>query len=96
MKHRFLKAWEFNGLVGDMILDDSNGFDLCWEVLEELRNNGDEIPSELFFVLITTSWKAGNAEKAVEIFGKTKDFNCNRDVYTYNQMVFAAKKKINK
>ncbi|XP_021861613.2 pentatricopeptide repeat-containing protein At1g79540 [Spinacia oleracea] len=88
MKRRSLRAWELNDLVIDMILKENSGFDLCWETLEEVRKCGVDIPSEVFFVLISSYWKAGDAEKAVESFGKMKEFGCIPDVYTYNAVLY--------
>ncbi|KAL2922515.1 hypothetical protein RDABS01_014006 [Bienertia sinuspersici] len=88
MKRRSLRTWELNNLVVDMILKESSGFDLCWDTLEELKKCEINIPSEVFFLLISCYWKVGKAEKAVESFGKMKDFNCKPNVYTYNAILY--------
>ncbi|KAJ0099990.1 hypothetical protein Patl1_20489 [Pistacia atlantica] len=73
-------------LIIDMLLK-PNGFDLYWQILEELKASDVSIVSYAFSVLISGYAEVGNCEKALEIFGKMKEFDCEPDVYTYNKIL---------
>ncbi|KAJ0044040.1 hypothetical protein Pint_17865 [Pistacia integerrima] len=64
-------------LIIDMLLK-ANGFDLYWQILEELKASDVSIVSYAFSVLISGYAEVGNCEKALEIFGKMKEFDSNR------------------
>ncbi|ESQ27164.1 hypothetical protein EUTSA_v10018150mg [Eutrema salsugineum] len=66
------------------ILSEENGCDLYWQTLEELKSGGVSVDSYCFCVLISAYAKMGMAEKAVESFGRMKEFDCRPDVFTYN------------
>lgn len=78
-----LRSRESFGLVIDM-LSEENGCDLYWQTLEELKSGGVSVDSYCFRVLISAYAKMGMAEKAVESFGRMKEFDCRPDVFTYN------------
>ncbi|CAN8233648.1 unnamed protein product [Cochlearia groenlandica] len=82
-KRERLRSRESFGLVMDM-LSEENGYDLYWQTLEELKSGGVSVDPYCFCVLISAYAKMGMAEKAVESFGKMKDFDCRPDVFTYN------------
>ncbi|KFK42357.1 hypothetical protein AALP_AA2G245700 [Arabis alpina] len=74
-----LRSSECFSLVIDM-LSEENGYDLYWQILEELKSNGVFVDSYCFSVLISAYAKMGMVEKAVESFGKMKEFDCRPDV----------------
>ncbi|CAA7062110.1 unnamed protein product [Microthlaspi erraticum] len=78
-----LRSRESFGLVLDM-LSEENGCDLYWQTLEELKSGGVSVDSYCFCVLLSAYAKMGMAEKAVESFGRMKEFDCRPDVFTYN------------
>ncbi|KAK9672129.1 hypothetical protein RND81_12G078700 [Saponaria officinalis] len=87
MKYKSLRIWEINDLVVDVLLKRNDGFDLYLETLEEMRKCGIGIHPEAFVVLISGYFQAGFAEKAVEMFGKMKEFDCKPNVFTYNAIL---------
>ncbi|XP_074320749.1 pentatricopeptide repeat-containing protein At1g79540-like [Silene latifolia] len=91
-KFRCIQAYKFIDMVVEILLtrnrDHDDGFTLYWETLDELRKCGIVIPCEAFLVLISGYYKAGFAEKAVESFGKMKDFDCKPDVFTFNAILY--------
>ncbi|RVX09570.1 Pentatricopeptide repeat-containing protein [Vitis vinifera] len=85
-RRRSFRSWVTHNLVIDMLAKD-DGFDTYWKILEELKNSNIQIPPPTFSVLIAAYAKSGMAEKAVESFGKMKDFGCKPDVFTYNSIL---------
>ncbi|KAL1218868.1 Pentatricopeptide repeat-containing protein [Cardamine amara subsp. amara] len=78
-----LRSRDSFSLIIDM-LSEGNGCDLYWQTLEELKSGGVSVNSYCFCVLISAYAKMDMAEKAVESFGKMKEFDCRPDVFTYN------------
>lgn len=93
MKRKQLRTWKLNDLIANMIVKENGGFELWWETLEELHGCGIDIPSDAFLVLVLGYWKAGDAEKAIESFGKMRDFDCEPDVYAYNAILYVMVQK---
>ncbi|GAB4843868.1 hypothetical protein Ancab_013830 [Ancistrocladus abbreviatus] len=87
MKRDRWRIWKLHDLIVDMIKRDDE-FELYWRTLEELKSSGVWIPSDAFLVLILSYWKVGIAEKAVESFGKMREFQCKPDVFTYNAILY--------
>ncbi|GFY93674.1 pentatricopeptide repeat (PPR) superfamily protein [Actinidia rufa] len=85
-KRKHFRFWASFDCVVDMLVVD-NGFDLYWKTLEELKSCGVPIPSDAFTVLITGYWKLKMANKAVEAFGRMKDFDCKPELYTFNMIL---------
>ncbi|XP_057500048.1 pentatricopeptide repeat-containing protein At1g79540 isoform X2 [Actinidia eriantha] len=85
-KRKHFRFWVSFDCVVDMLVVD-NGFDLYWQTLEELKSCGVPIPSDAFTVLITGYWKLKMANKAVEAFGRMKDFDCKPELYTFNMIL---------
>ncbi|KAH0852391.1 LOW QUALITY PROTEIN: hypothetical protein HID58_094055 [Brassica napus] len=81
-----LRSKESFSLLIDM-LSKENGCDLYWQTLEELKSSGVSVDSYCFLVLISAYAKMGSAEKAVESFGRMKEFGCRPDVFTYNAVL---------
>lgn len=63
---------------------DVNSLDSCWVVLDELRNEEKNIPADVFAILILGYWRLKNAEKAVETFGRMKDYDCKPNLFACN------------
>ncbi|XP_019057516.1 PREDICTED: pentatricopeptide repeat-containing protein At1g79540 [Tarenaya hassleriana] len=91
-KKERLRSRESLSLVIDM-LSGEDGCDLYWQTLEELKNGGVSVNSYCFFVLISAYSKMGMTEKAVESFGRMKEFDCRPDVFTYNAILRVLKQK---
>ncbi|KAM6556761.1 hypothetical protein CsatB_003780 [Cannabis sativa] len=90
-KWKSLRSRVSQNLVMDMLAKDSgsgSGFELYWKALEQLRDCGLPIASHAFTVLIKGFSKLGMAEKAVESFGRMRDFNCKPNVITYNCILY--------
>ncbi|GMH29393.1 hypothetical protein Nepgr_031236 [Nepenthes gracilis] len=92
MKRRRLRTWELHDLIIEVIRKDG-GFEVYGKVLEELRSCGVSIPSDAFLVLISSFWKVGIPEKAVESFGMMREFECKPDVFTYNAILYVMVQK---
>ncbi|XP_057784003.1 pentatricopeptide repeat-containing protein At1g79540 isoform X1 [Salvia miltiorrhiza] len=75
-----------NKLMVDILLSGGNvnSLDLCWSVLDELRNENMSISANAFAVLILGYWRLGNAEKAVDAFGRMKDYDCEPNLFACN------------
>lgn len=73
-------------LMVDMLLSGGNvnSLDLCWSVLDELRNEKISISADAFAVLILGYWRLRNAEKAVDAFGRMKDYDCKPNLFACN------------
>lgn len=93
MKRKRLQTWKLNNYIADMFVNENGGFGLWWDTLDELRRCGIDIPSDAFLVLVLGYWKAGNVEKAIESFGKMKEFDCKPDVYAYNAILYVIVQK---
>ncbi|KAM7500159.1 hypothetical protein LguiA_024573 [Lonicera macranthoides] len=94
MRRKRFRSWDSHNLVIDMLVrDNGTGIGLYWEALEEVKNLGVKIPSRAFVVLIAGYWKMNEAEKAVECFGRMKDFDCKPDLFTYNMVLHIMVKK---
>ncbi|XP_059646286.1 pentatricopeptide repeat-containing protein At1g79540 isoform X1 [Cornus florida] len=91
-KRKKFRSWDSHNLVVDMLIKD-NGFEMYWKTLEELNSCEVPISSDAFAVLIAAYWKLHMAEKAVESFGRMKDFDCNPDLFTYNMILHVMVKK---
>ncbi|XP_060198150.1 pentatricopeptide repeat-containing protein At1g79540 [Lycium barbarum] len=91
-KRRRFRSWVSQNLIIDMLLKDG-GFDLYWNVLDKLNIDGISISSDAFAALIWGYWKVNNAEKAVEAFGKMKDFDCKPNLFTYNMILHITVRK---
>ncbi|XP_062093037.1 pentatricopeptide repeat-containing protein At1g79540 [Humulus lupulus] len=88
-KWKSLRSRVSQNLVMDMLAkDNGSGFELYWKTLEQLRDCGLPIASHAFTVLIKGFSKLGMAEKAVESFGRMRDFNCKPNVITYNCILY--------
>ena len=85
-RRRSFCSRDSRNLVMDMLVKDG-GFDTYWKILEELKNSNIQIHSPTFTVLIEAYAKSGLAEKAMESFGRMKDFDCKPDVHTYNSIL---------
>lgn len=72
----------FDYIVGMLV--EENGFELYWKTLEQLKVCGVSVPSDAFTVLIAGYWKLRMGDKAVEVFGRMKDFDCKPDLYAFN------------
>ncbi|PON38361.1 Tetratricopeptide-like helical domain containing protein [Trema orientale] len=87
-KWRSLRCPVARNLVMDMLVKDNGcGFELYWRALEQLRDRGLPITSYAFTVLIKGFEKLGMAEKAVESFGRMRDFNCKPNLIIYNTIL---------
>ncbi|XP_021901410.1 pentatricopeptide repeat-containing protein At1g79540 [Carica papaya] len=91
-RRKRFRSWASHDLIIDM-LSKEKGFDLFWLTLEELRKGRFLIASDAFLVLISGYAKMGLAEKAVESFGKMKEFDCKPDVFTYNAILHVTIRK---
>ncbi|XP_059280362.1 pentatricopeptide repeat-containing protein At1g79540 [Lycium ferocissimum] len=91
-KRRRFRSWVSQNLIIDMLLKDG-GFDLYWNVFDKLNIDGIPISSDAFAALIWGYWKVNKAEKAVEAFGKMKDFDCKPNLFTYNMILHITVRK---
>ena len=91
-RRRSFCSRDSRNLVMDMLVKD-DGFGTYWKILEELKNSNIQIHSPTFTVLIEAYAKSGLAEKAVESFGRMKDFDCKPDVNTYNSILHVTVQK---
>ncbi|KAH7570259.1 hypothetical protein JRO89_XS05G0077900 [Xanthoceras sorbifolium] len=86
---RLLSKVSYN-LVINMLLE-SNGFDLYWRMLEELKEAGVSVKSYAFAVLFSGYAKAGACEKALESFGLCQanayKSGCRPDFVAYNALL---------
>ncbi|XP_047957764.1 pentatricopeptide repeat-containing protein At1g79540-like [Salvia hispanica] len=75
-----------NKLMFDMLLSSGNvnSLDSCWGLLDELRNEKMSVSADAFAVLILVYWRLKNAEKAVDAFGKMKDYDCKPNLFACN------------
>ncbi|KAH0986186.1 hypothetical protein GBA52_013363 [Prunus armeniaca] len=78
--------------VIDMLVRD-DAFELYWRTLEQLRDCGLPIGSAAFAVLINGYAKLDMAEKAVETFGRMKDFDCKPNAFAYNAILYVMVRK---
>ncbi|XP_016648808.1 PREDICTED: pentatricopeptide repeat-containing protein At1g79540 isoform X2 [Prunus mume] len=78
--------------VIDMLVRD-DAFELYWRTLEQLRDCGLPIGSAAFAVLINGYAKLDMAEKAVETFGRMKDFDCEPNAFAYNAILYVMVRK---
>lgn len=104
MKNKHFRSWQSHNLVVDMLVNDSNdkscdfdGFDLYWKILDEVKKCENEcenrIDSAAFAVMISAYWKIKKAEKAVETFGRMRQFDCKPDLFVYNWILHVVVKK---
>ncbi|KAK4711741.1 hypothetical protein R3W88_006254 [Solanum pinnatisectum] len=91
-KRKRFQSWVPKNLIADMLAEDG-GFYLYWNVLDKLKFSGIPIASNAFAALIWGYWKVNKAEKAVEAFGRMKDFDCKPNIYTYNMILHIAVQK---
>ncbi|KAK6120810.1 hypothetical protein DH2020_045438 [Rehmannia glutinosa] len=70
-----------------------NSFDLYWSVLDELRDEKVSVSANAFVVLILGYWRLRKAEKAVETFGRMKDYNCKPNLAACNVILNVLVKK---
>ncbi|PIN24571.1 hypothetical protein CDL12_02687 [Handroanthus impetiginosus] len=93
-KARFRSGVSHN-LIVDMLTSGENGnsLDLYWSVLDELRNEKLPVYADAFVVLILAYWRLRMAEKAVETFGRMKDYECKPNLATYNVILHVLVKK---
>ncbi|KAI3448878.1 hypothetical protein Pfo_005543 [Paulownia fortunei] len=93
-KARF-RSGVLHNLMVDLLLsgDNGNSFDLYWSVLDELRNEKLPISANAFVVLILGYWRLRKAEKAVETFGKMKDYGCKPNLASCNVILHVLVKK---
>ncbi|KAH6779699.1 hypothetical protein C2S52_010936 [Perilla frutescens var. hirtella] len=84
-----------NKLMVDMLLGSGKvkSLDLCWSVLDELRNEKMSISADAFAVLILGYWRLENAEKAVETFGTMNDYECKPNLFACNAILNVLVKK---
>ncbi|KAG8371964.1 hypothetical protein BUALT_Bualt12G0017600 [Buddleja alternifolia] len=68
-------------------------FDLYWSVLDELREENVRVYADAFVVLILGYWRLRNAEKAVEAFGRMKEYECKPNLAAYNVILHVLVKK---
>ncbi|KAK4412943.1 Pentatricopeptide repeat-containing protein [Sesamum alatum] len=82
-------------LIVDMLLsgESGNSFRLYWSVLDELRDEKLPVPADAFVVLILGYWRLKKAEKAVETFGRMKDYECKPNLAAYNVILHVLVKK---
>ncbi|KAI5682865.1 hypothetical protein M9H77_04093 [Catharanthus roseus] len=99
-KRKCFRSWVSHNLIIDMLISgDSHGgngyhgFDLYWKTLDEVRKCGNPITSEAFAVLISAYWRLKKAEKAVDTFGRMKEFDCKPALFTYNMILHVLVKK---
>lgn len=94
-KKASLRSGASNRLIVDMLLRGENGnsFDLYWSVLDELRNQKLSVSADAFSALILGYWRLKMAEKAMETFGRMKDYECKPDLVIYNVILNILVKK---
>ncbi|KAG6430091.1 hypothetical protein SASPL_108152 [Salvia splendens] len=75
-----------NKLMVGMLLSsgNANSLDSCWGLLDELRNEKMSISADAFAVLILGYWRLKNVEKAVDAFGRMKDYDCKPNLFACN------------
>ncbi|KAL3621541.1 hypothetical protein CASFOL_036453 [Castilleja foliolosa] len=83
---RQLRSGDLYKLMVDLLScsDDENSFDLYWSVVDELRDAKVSISTNAFVVLILGYWRLRKAEKAVETFGRIKDYGCKPNLAACN------------
>nr|XP_043612249.1 pentatricopeptide repeat-containing protein At1g79540 [Erigeron canadensis]XP_043612250.1 pentatricopeptide repeat-containing protein At1g79540 [Erigeron canadensis]XP_043612251.1 pentatricopeptide repeat-containing protein At1g79540 [Erigeron canadensis]XP_043612252.1 pentatricopeptide repeat-containing protein At1g79540 [Erigeron canadensis] len=87
-KRKRFRSWvSHNLMIGMLVNNKVENFDTYWKVLEEIKNAGYPIPSDAFAVLIGGYWEMKDGEKAVECFGRMKEFDCEPNTFTYNLML---------
>ncbi|GMH29395.1 hypothetical protein Nepgr_031238 [Nepenthes gracilis] len=74
MKRRRFRTWELHDLVMEVTTKDG-GFQVYLKVLEELSSCGVSKPPDAFLVSISSFWKVGIPETAVESFDMMTDFS---------------------
>ncbi|KAL3533760.1 hypothetical protein ACH5RR_007281 [Cinchona calisaya] len=95
MKFKSFRSYASHNLVVDMLVSDCSdkrcnldGFDLYWKILDEVKkceNGGrNRIDSAAFAVLISAYWRIKRGEKAVETFGRMREFDCKPELFVYN------------
>lgn len=88
MRHDRLRHWEcYNSVLGVLLKDNGAELDRFWGTLEEIKKSEAEVSCCAFQLLIEGYSKLGMHEKAVETFGKLKDFDCSPNVHTYNKLL---------
>ncbi|XP_027071461.1 pentatricopeptide repeat-containing protein At1g79540 [Coffea arabica] len=101
MKNKRLRSRASHSLIVDMLVGDNcsgksghlDGFELYWRIFDEVRKRVGPMDSAALAVLISAYWKIKNAEKAVETFGKMREFDCTPDLYVYNIILHVVVKK---
>ncbi|KAK9069232.1 hypothetical protein SSX86_013349 [Deinandra increscens subsp. villosa] len=84
-RRKQFRSWSSHNLMIDMLVSNNlDVFDAYWRALDEIKKLGFRISSDAFAVLIAGYWEMKSAEKAVESFGKMKEFDCEPNLFTYN------------
>ncbi|KAK1427103.1 hypothetical protein QVD17_15786 [Tagetes erecta] len=87
-RRKHFRSWGSHNLMIEMLVSNNlDLFDAYWKVLDEVKKLGFGVSSDAFAVLIAGYWEMKNAEKAVESFGKMKEFDCEPNLFTYNLML---------
>ncbi|PWA53297.1 pentatricopeptide repeat (PPR) superfamily protein [Artemisia annua] len=82
-KRKHFRSWASHNLMISMLVG-SNKIESFWRVFDDVRKCGYSVPSDAFAVLIGGYAEAKEVERAVEAFGRMKEFDCEPNLFTYN------------
>ncbi|GJU23924.1 pentatricopeptide repeat-containing protein [Tanacetum coccineum] len=81
-KRKQFRSWASHNLMITMLV--ANKIDTFWRVLDDVRKCGFRVPSDAFAVFIGGYVEVKEVERAVEAFGRMKEFDCEPNLFTYN------------
>ncbi|CAI9090547.1 OLC1v1025346C1 [Oldenlandia corymbosa var. corymbosa] len=68
-------------------------FNVAWHLIDSMRGNHIEIPTEMFIVLIRRYIRAGLVEQAVHTFSRMEEYGCKPDKMAFSKVISILCKK---
>lgn len=87
MRRKRLRSWVSRNLIIKSLSESFGYFNVAWNLLQQLHESNEKIAAQGFDVLISAYSACGNAEKAVESFGRMGEFHCRPNTFTYNTVI---------
>ncbi|KAI3926202.1 hypothetical protein MKW98_028338 [Papaver atlanticum] len=67
----------------------TRNWDTMWKVAEQMKKQEFCLTPETFSMIIESYGRHGLTDRAVEVFNRMKDFNCEQTTQVYNSLLFA-------